>query len=164
MSPLRTSCFTLILASLGSAQYNKTTIQNMYSATFAALHDAKTKEDITQMVDAFDAPDWVSNQPNGQTLTRPEAVRLLESLLATPPEQRPSPKMDIIFMNETQWSVTVLYWVYTAADEKLVGSIARDTFVRTARGWRRTRHEKYFPDRPLVVNGKAVIAPGTEPR
>jgi hypothetical protein len=159
MSPLKALSATLILASLGSAQDNKTTIQKMYAATFASLHDAKTKEDIAQMVDAFDTPDWLSNQPNGQTLTRPEAVRLLESLLATPPEKRPSAKMDIIFMNETQWSVTVLYWVYTAADEKLVGSIARDTFVRTAQGWRRNRHEKYFPDRPLVANGKAVIAP-----
>jgi len=55
--------------------------------------------------------------------------------------------------------VTVLYWVYGTADEKLIGSIARDTFVRTEQGWRRMRHEKYFPDRPLVVNGKTVIAP-----
>lgn len=159
MPTLRAFYAALILASLGSAQDNKTTIQNMYAATFAALHDAKTKEDIAKMVDAFDTPDWVSNQPNGQTLTRPEAVLLLESLLATPPEKRPSPKMDVIFMNETKWSVMFLYWVYTAAGENLVGSIARDTFVRTAQGWRRTRHEKYFPDRPLVVDGKAVIAP-----
>jgi len=131
----------------------------MYAATFAALHDAKTKDDIAKMVDAFDTPDWVSYLPTGETLTRPEAVRLLESLLATPPEKRPSPRMDIIFMNETKWNVTVLYWVYGTADEKLIGSIARDTFVRTEQGWRRMRHEKYFPDRPLVVNGKTVIAP-----
>lgn len=137
----------------------KKTIQTLYAATFAALHDAKTKEDIAKMVDAIDTPDWVSIGPTGQTMTRSEAVRLLESLLDTPPDQRSSPKMDIVFMNETKWNATVLYWVYTGPEGQLTGSLARDTFVRTAQGWRRMRHEKYFPDRPLVVNGKAVIAP-----
>jgi hypothetical protein len=123
------------------------------------LHEAKTNEDIAKMVDAIDTPDWISIGPTGQTMTRAEAVRLLESLLATPPDQRSSPKMDIVFMNETKWNTTVLYWVYTGPEGQLTGSLARDTFVRTAQGWRRMRHEKYFPDRPLVVNGKAVIAP-----
>jgi hypothetical protein len=137
----------------------KKTIQSLYAATFAALHDAKTKEDIAKMVDALDTPDWVSIGPTGQTMTRPEAVRGLEATLSTPPDQRSSPKMDIVFMNENKWNATVLYWVYTGPDGELTGSLARDTFVRTAQGWRRMRHEKYFPDRPLIVHGKAVIAP-----
>jgi hypothetical protein len=131
----------------------------MYTATFAALHDAKTKEDIAKMVDALDTPDWVGIGPTGQTATRPQAIRDLESLLALPPEKRPTPRLDIIYVNETNWNMTALYWVYTGPEGQLSGSIARDTFVRTAQGWRRMRHEKFLPDRPLVVNGKSVITP-----
>jgi hypothetical protein len=149
----------LLAACVGCAQDSKVVIQAMYAATFAALHDAKTKEDIAKMVDAFDAPEWVSNLPNGQTMTRAEAVRMLESVLSIAPAERPTPKMDVIFSNETKWNVTMLYWVYNGPEGNLTGSIARDTFVRTAQGWRRVRHEKFFPDRPLVVNGKPVIAP-----
>jgi hypothetical protein len=161
MSFLRPLGAALLLAHLGRAQADdaKATIQAMYTAAFAALHDAKTKEDIAKMVDAIDTPDWVGIGPTGQTGTRAQAIRDLESLLALPPEKRPTPRLDIIFVNETNWNMTALYWVYTGVEGQLTGSLARDTFVRTAQGWRRMRHEKYFPDRPLVVNGKAVIAP-----
>jgi hypothetical protein len=161
MSQLRLLIALMLGAHLVPAQSEDTkkTIQSLYSSTFAVLHEAKTKEDIVKMVDALDTPDWVSIGPTGQTMTRAEAIRLLESLLATPPDQRSSPKMDIIFMNETKWNATVLYWVYTGPEGQLTDSMARDTFARTAQGWRRMRHEKYFPDRPLVVDGKAVIAP-----
>ena len=161
MSQLRRLSVLMIGAGWASAQSEdaKKTIQSLYTTTFAALHDAKTKEDIAKMVDALDTPDWVSIGPTGQTETRAQAIRDLESLLALPPEKRPTPRLDIIFVNETNWNMTALYWVYTGTEGQLTGSMARDTFVRTAQDWRRMRHEKYFPDRPLVVNGKAVIAP-----
>jgi hypothetical protein len=55
-----------------------------------------------------------------------------------------------------------MFWAYTgipAAPARLIGSLYRDTWVRTANGWQRIRQEKFFPDRPLMENGKPVILP-----
>ena len=59
------------------------------------------------------------------------------------------PRQQIVYMTETGWNVLVVYWVYRQSESRLIGSLARDTWVRTARGWRRIRHEKFFPDGPL---------------
>ncbi len=41
----------------------------------------------------------------------------------------------------------------------MIGSLYRDTWVQTPAGWRRIRQEKFFPDRPLLEDGKALILP-----
>jgi hypothetical protein len=79
--------------------------------------------------------------------------------LNIPPEKRPIPKMDIAYMTETGWSVLVVYWRYREEGTKTIGALYRDTWVRTAPGWRRIRMEKFFPDRVLTEGEKAVFAP-----
>ena len=62
-------------------------------------------------------------------------------------------------MGETIDSRNAMYWVYRQSEHQMVGSLVRDTWVRTALGLRRIRHEKVFPDRVLVDDGKPVILP-----
>lgn len=154
----------MLLAFAGCAAYAqgdfKEEIPKIYASTFSALREAKTKAEIERMVDAIDVPEWLGTLPTGATLTRPAAVSSLMGLLEVAPENRPIPRQQIIYLAENGWSVVAVYWVYAEVGERLVGSMARDTWARTARGWRRVRHEKFFPDRPLVENGKGLIFPG----
>jgi len=152
---------TLFIASTGtlSAEDSRATIRSLYTDALRAMRTAQTKEDITRMVEAIDIPEWTSSLVNGQTMTRQQAVRELESLLAVPPENRPLFHIEPIYWNETAAAMTVVYWVYIDIKGNRNGSIARDTWARTAAGWRRTRHEKVFPDRPLMKDGKPVFLP-----
>lgn len=134
-------------------------ITRAYETVFSAMREVKTKAELQQMVDAIDVPEWQANLPAGETMTRAEAIASLTGLLAVPPESRPVPRQQILYMTETGWSVLAVYWIYRPAGDVLVGSLARDTWVRTSQGWRRIRHEKFFPDRPLVQRGKGVILP-----
>ena len=151
MSCIKQIAAMLLIARAGAfgEEDFKQAIMNSYAATFAAMRQAKTKSDIDMMVDAIDAPEWVASLPAGETMTRPEAVALLGGVLAIPAEKRPMPRQQIVYMTETGWNVLVVYWVYRQSESRLIGSLARDTWVRTARGWRRIRHEKFFPDGPL---------------
>lgn len=146
-------------AAFAQADY-KEEISKTYASTFTALREAKTKADIERMVDAIDVPEWVGSLPSGATITRAAAISSLMGLLEVAPENRPVPKQQMIYLAENGSSVIAVYWVYGEVGERLVGSMARDTWVRTARGWRRVRHEKFFPDRPLVENGRVLILPG----
>ena len=80
-------------------------------------------------------------------------------MLAVPAEKRGLPQIDFIYWNETAGNASVLYWVYNEQNGRVIGSLARDKWVRTPAGWRRSHHEKFFPDRVLIENGKAVILP-----
>jgi hypothetical protein len=156
---LLATAFLLSQAALCADENVQNTIKDLYTATFAALRQAQTKDDIAKMVTAIDAPEWIGNGPNGETMTRADAISQLEPMLAVPSEKRPAPKMDFVYMRETGWNVLVVYWVYDESASQIVGSLARDPWVRTTEGWRRIRHEKFFLNRPLVVDGKAVILP-----
>ncbi len=134
-------------------------ITKTYEATFSAMRQVKTKADLQKMVDAIDVPEWQSSLPTGEIMTRPEAVASLMGLLNVPPENRPVPRQQMVYMSETGWSAFAVYWIYREAGDQLIGSLARDTWARTPQGWRRIRHEKLFPDRPLVQNGKGLILP-----
>ncbi len=147
-----------VCAAFAQADY-RDEIPKIYASTFAAMREAKTKADIERLVNAIDVPEWRGTLPSGATLTRPAAVSSLMGLLEVAPEHRPIPRQQMIYLAENDWSVTAVYWVYGEVGERLVGSMARDTWVRTARGWRRVRHEKIFPDRPLVEKGKGLILP-----
>jgi hypothetical protein len=123
--------------------------------------EARTKADIARALDTF-APEWVGNMPAGETLTFADLVKEGEAGLAIPPEKRPLPKMDIIYVRETGWNVLVVYWNSRRSGTQVIGSLYRDTWVRTPDGWRRIRQEKFFPDRRLMQDGKPVILPASE--
>ena len=134
-------------------------ITKTYESTFSAMRQIKSKAELEQMVDAIDVPEWQSLLPSGGIMTRPEAIAELTGILAVPPENRPVPRQQMLYMSETGWSAFAVYWIYRQSGDQLIGSLARDTWARTPRGWRRIRHEKLFPDRPLVQNGKGLILP-----
>jgi hypothetical protein len=79
--------------------------------------------------------------------------------IAISPEKRPLPQMDFIYIRQTGWNVLAVYWSYRRSGTRLVGSLYRDTWVETSKGWQRIRQEKFFPDRTLIDDGKPVILP-----
>ena len=89
----------------------------------------------------------------GETLTFADLVKEGEAGLAIPPEKRPLPKLDFVYMRETGWNALVVYWSSRRSGTQVIGSLYRDTWVRTASGWRRIKQEKFFPDRPLIKDG-----------
>lgn len=149
----------LVRVAFGADQNIEKTIKDMYASTLSAMKNAKTKDDIQTLVSGMDVPEWVGISPEGATQTRTETLASLEPLLAIPPEKRPVPALDFLYFKETGWNVLVLYWVYAKTEHQMVGSLARDTWARTASGWRRIRHEKFLPNQVLVDDGKPVILP-----
>jgi hypothetical protein len=149
----------LVPAAFGADQSIEKTIKDMYASTLNAMKNAKTKDDIAKIVDGMDAPEWTSSLPAGETMTRADAIAGLEGMLAIPPEKRPTPLLDFLYVKETDRNILAVYWVYRQSEHQTVGSLVRDTWVRTATGLRRIRHEKFFPDRVLLDDGKPVILP-----
>jgi hypothetical protein len=158
-SRLLAAALLIVSAALAADENVTKTIQDLYTSTLNAMKNAKTKDDIATIVSGMDAPEWVGNLPTGETITRSEAIASLEGLLAIPPEKRPVPTLDFLYVKETGWNILAVYWVYRQAEHQIVGSLVRDTWVRTALGLRRIRHEKFFPDRVLLDDGKPVILP-----
>jgi hypothetical protein len=145
--------FVLVFLSLkASAQEHlPAAIDAAYGATLTALQSAKSADDIHRMVEAMDAPDWVSIDPTGAKMSRNEAERQLVGLLSIPVGQRPIPKQKTVYVGEQDKRVVVVYWVWRTTDKGSVGSLVRDSWVQTAAGWRRSMHEKIFPDRLLEL-------------
>jgi hypothetical protein len=137
------------------------TIEDLYASSQGALRTARTRPELTAAFDTF-APEWVGNMPAGETLTLAGLQKEAEAVLAIPPETRPLPKMDIVVFRQTGWNVLVVYWNSRRASTQVAGSLYRDTWVPTPRGWRGIRQEKFFPDRPLLEDGKPMILPGVE--
>ncbi len=137
------------------------TIKELYVSTQIAARAAQTKEDVARALSVF-APEWVGKMPAGETLTMADLVKEGESALAIPPEKRSLPKMDFVFIRETGWNVLVVYWNSRRIGTRIVGSLYRDTWVHTSAGWRQVSREKFFPDRPLIEDGKPVILPSVE--
>ena len=105
-------------------------------------------------------PEWVGNMPAGETLTLEFLRKEGEALLAIPLEKRPlPPRLDFLYIRETGWNVLAVYWMSRRMGGRVVGSLYRDTWVRSADGWKRIRQEKMFPDRPLIEDGRPVILP-----
>jgi hypothetical protein len=137
------------------------TIKDLYASSQAAMRTARTNQELAQALGTF-APEWVGNMPSGETLTSADLTKEVEAGLAIPPEKRPLPKMDIVYIRQTGWNVLVVYWNSRRSGTRVVGSLYRDTWVQTAQGWRRIRQEKFFPDRPLLEDGKPVVLPAVE--
>jgi hypothetical protein len=99
--------------------------------------------------------------PVGETLALADLFKEGEAALAIPPEKRAAllPRMDFVYIRETGWNVLVVYWNSRRTGSRVVGSLYRDTWVRTADAWKRIRQEKFFPDRALIEGGKPEILP-----
>ena len=150
--------------------------RSIYSRSFTALREARTLEEMRRLSGDLDAPEWISVDRFGRTiLTKKDADRDLESLLALPPERRVT-GMDILWAERDSERLIVLGWMMVnmaervdaegefgpkAASHKLTrGTLIRDVFVKTADGWRRIRHDKLTPnDMVLAVDGAARIVP-----
>jgi hypothetical protein len=134
------------------------TIKDLYASTQAQLRTVRTRKDLDQVLSTF-APEWVGTAPAGETLTLADLVREGESALSVPPDKRPIPQQQFAYIHQTGWNVLAVYWNYRKIGTRVIGSLYRDTWVQTPAGWRRIRQEKFFPDRPLSEDGKAVILP-----
>ncbi len=126
-------------------------ISSAYDATLSAMQAAKSPEDINKMVEAMDTPDWVGIGPAGEKMSRDQVEKQLVGLLSIPAGQRPIPLQKFIYVGDSGPRTLVVYWVYRNTDAGPVGSMVRDTWMQTQAGWRRTMHEKFFPDRPIKL-------------
>jgi len=126
-------------------------ISAAYDATLSALQSSRSAQDINRMVEAMDSADCVSVAPNGEKTSRDQAEKQLLGLLSIPVGQRPIPLQKIIYVSNSASATLVVYWVYRITNEGPVGSIVRDSWTQTQAGWRRSMHEKLFPDRPLKL-------------
>ncbi|MBM3727457.1 MAG: nuclear transport factor 2 family protein [Acidobacteria bacterium] len=136
----------------------------VYQATLAAIRTVNSEAGLLRMVDAMDAPEWVGVLPGGRTLTRVEAIGQLKGLLGVPAERRPGMGIEMIHVAESGDTAEVVCWVFVELPGgELRGTIARDKWARVEAGWRRVRHEKIFPERPLVRTGKGFGLMGEVP-
>ena len=126
-------------------------ISSAYGASLSAMQSAKSPHDINQMVETMDSPEWVSVSPTGEKTSRDQAEKQLLGLLSVPAGQRPTPLQKVVYVSESGLRAVVVYWVYRSTEDGPVGSMVRDTWTRTQVGWRRSLHEKFFPDRPLKL-------------
>jgi hypothetical protein len=134
-------------------------IRDRYREVLAAMRTIRTQAEREQLVGGMDVPEWTATMPAGEPLTRESVLREGAMALGIPPEKRSIPQMDIAYMAETGWSVLVVYWRYREEGAKALGALYRDTWIRTAPGWRRVHMEKFFPDRVPADGEKAVFSP-----
>jgi hypothetical protein len=149
----------LVCGSLSAADENaEKTIRELYASSQAAAREARTMDDVLRALSTF-APEWVGNMPAGETLTFADLVKEGQNGIAISPEKRPLPQRDFVYIRQTGWNVLAVYWSYRRSGTRLIGSLYRDTWVQTSKGWQRVRQEKFFPDRTLIDDGKPVILP-----
>jgi hypothetical protein len=122
-----------------------------YAATLTLLQSARSPQDVHRMVEAMDTPDWIGIAPTGEKMSRDEAEKQLVALLSIPTGQRPVPIQKLVYATQQGSHLLAVYWVYRTAPQGPVGSIVRDSWSQTPVGWRRSMHEKLFPDRLLTL-------------
>src|ERR1035441_5943471 len=91
--------------------------QGPYASSQTALRTARTKEELAPALNTF-APEWVGNMPAGETLTFADLTKEAEAVLAIPPEKRPLPKMDFVYIRKTGWNVLAVYWSSRRSDTR----------------------------------------------
>jgi hypothetical protein len=141
-SRLLAAALLVVPAAFGADENVTQTIKDKYTSTLNAMKNAKTKDDIQSIVIGMDAPEWVGISPAGETGTRAESLAALEPLLAIPSDKRPTPTLDFLYVKETGWNILAVYWVYRQTEHQMLGSLVRDTWVRTALGLRRIRQQQ----------------------
>lgn len=155
--------------------------KSIYARSFTALREARTLDDMKRLSDDLDSPEWISVDRFGRTvLTRKDADRELQSVLALPPELRVT-EMDIVWAEQDSDRLAVVAWMMPNEAEwvdsdgdfgpregkhRLTrGTLVRDIFETTTNGWRRIRHDKLIPnDTVLAVDGKPGILPPVDDR
>lgn len=170
----------LIFAQFALAQSGLDVVKAYYKQALSGMQEAKTKDDIIKLVEALDAPDWVSINPTGLVAaTRAQTPSALEPLLAIEPGKRPGSTVEILWVHEEPWRVTAVSIVLSpdvaVADPPravskstfgnaaqphflLAGILIRDTFARAAEGWRRIKHEILLPYEFRVPSEESVVS------
>jgi len=149
--PVVTLLAVLCSISVSTQEALPNPISAAYATTLSSLQTARSPQDIHRMVEAMDAPDWVSIAPTGEHMSRSEAEKQLAGLLSIPTGQRPIPNQKLIYASQHGSHLLAVYWVYRTTPQGAVGSIVRDSWSQTPAGWRRSMHEKLFPDRLLTL-------------
>jgi hypothetical protein len=162
----------VLQVAVGAQSDLKTAILSIYTRTLDEMQKATTAGDIERIVNAIDAPDWLSINADGTRLTREEAKRELVRSLAG--ARGAQPTINLLWFNQAGNSATAVAWVFGksqsidttgefgpkgARHEVLAGALVRDSWILTGDGWRRRMHEKIFPNRVLAVDGKSVVFP-----
>jgi hypothetical protein len=152
----------------------KDALQSIYDQTLTAMRTAKTRTEIERVVSQSDMPVITDIGEDGQvsTTTRAQTIDELKGVIAQPNRQRWNVK--IIWASRDQDHAIAVGWVYTKSENAGVegadsekssgqpvvfGTMIRDKWVLTKDGWRRSSHEKIFPDRVLTVVGADTILP-----
>jgi hypothetical protein len=100
----------LLCGGLFAADENiEKTIRGLYVSSQAAAREARTMEDVARALSTF-APEWVGNMPAGETLTFADLLKEGQAGIAIPPEKRPLPQLDFIYIRQTGWNVLAVYW------------------------------------------------------
>jgi hypothetical protein len=153
----------------------KDTLQGIYNQTLKAMRSAKTTAEIRQIVNRIDMPQSARIAIDGQmtTVTAEQTIHELEGQLAEPDKE--IWKIDILWVSRVRDEATTVAWIYTKSNSAkvegtdsqkrgdkhpaLFGTIIRDKWLFTKDGWRRSSHEKLFPDRILAIDGKDIMPP-----
>jgi hypothetical protein len=140
------------------------TAKSIYNRAFTALRDARNMDDMKKLSDILDSPDWISVDRFGRTLlTKSQADREFESLLALPPDSRVS-AMDIIWAEHDAGRLIVVAWMFPREDVRAGedgvshrltrATLIRDLFEKSGDRWIRIRHDKLLPNGTvLAVDG-----------
>ena len=169
------------------------TAREIYRKSFTALRDANTIEDMRRISGELDSPDWVSVDRFGRRiLTTPQdRDKEFESMLSIPKERRVS-ILDIVWAERDSSCLIVVGWMMpyetTMVDESgeygpkgtkhrlKRGTLIRDIFVNSEKGWRRISHDKLLPNGavlavdeiprilPPLDNGHRVTSNSPQPR
>jgi hypothetical protein len=170
----------LTFAQFASAQSGLDVVKAYYKQALSGVQEAKTKEDLTKLVETLDAPDWVSINPTGLVAaTRAQTPAALEPLLAIEPGKRPRSTVEILWVHEEPGRITAVSIILSpestlpsppqavskstfGSDNQphflLAGILIRDTFARTAEGWRRIKHEILLPYEFNVPSEESVVS------
>ena len=157
----------LFFAQLASAQSGLEVVKAYCDQALSSVQKAATPDDLKKLVEALDAPDWVSLNPDGRVAaTRAQTAAALEPLLAIEPGKRPRSTVEILWVHEEPWRVTAVSILLSPEFKvakppqvvskstfgspsephfSMAGILIRDTFARTAEGWKRIKHETLLP-------------------
>jgi len=143
-------------------------IQIMFQKAVEGLKQAKTIEDLDALHNTIDTSDWVSIQPGQKPQTWQELRKLGFDALNQPFNHMRFDIKNVTLDGNIAVVEGVLIVGATIIDEEgrfgpkdathdvVVGAPLRETWVRSANGWRRKIHEKLEPNRALIVDGKPV--------
>lgn len=177
---MRSLTLLLLFAQFAWAQSGLDVVKAYYMQALSGVQQARTKDDLKKLVETLDAPDWVSINPTGSVAaTRTQTPAALEPLLAIEPGKRPRSTVEVLWVHEEPWRVTAVSIVLSpdvmvpspprAASKStfgtatqphflLAGILIRDTFARTAEGWRRIKHEILLPYEFSMPSEESVVS------